>query len=166
MTSHMDNILPSTHLARHLGHEICDWYFTKEVRFLGTFVGSIITNSCSYRTVPLLSGENILRNMAVVHLRRHMSIISCIINDNSTAYSTVCSGAQQQKHQNPVLLALCDRKLPATDPNSKVHVANMGPTWVLSVPGGPHVGPMNLAIKDDSHKKGQSHGDFLNTITS
>ena len=33
-------------------------------------------------------------------------------------------------------------------PDSKVHVTNMGPTWVLSSPGGPHVGPMNLAIKD------------------
>ena len=27
-------------------------------------------------------------------------------------------------------------------PDSKVHVAHMGPTWVLSAPGGPHVGPM------------------------
>ena len=32
------------------------------------------------------------------------------------------------------------------DPDSKVHGANMEPTWVLSSPGGPHVGPMNLAI--------------------
>ena len=24
----------------------------------------------------------------------------------------------------------------------------MGPTWVLSAPDGPHVGPMNLAIRD------------------
>ena len=31
-------------------------------------------------------------------------------------------------------------------PDSKVHGANMGPTWVLSVPDGPHIGPMNLAI--------------------
>ena len=29
-------------------------------------------------------------------------------------------------------------------PNSKVHGANMGPTWVLSAPDGPNVGPMNL----------------------
>ena len=28
--------------------------------------------------------------------------------------------------------------------------ANMGPTWVLSAPDGPHVGPMNLAISDMS----------------
>ena len=31
-------------------------------------------------------------------------------------------------------------------PDSKFHGANMGPTWVLSAPGGPHVGLMNLAI--------------------
>ena len=29
-----------------------------------------------------------------------------------------------------------------------VHVANMGPNWDLSAPDGPHVGPMNLAIRD------------------
>ena len=34
-----------------------------------------------------------------------------------------------------------------TYPGSKVHGANMGHTWVLSAPGGPHVGPMNLAIR-------------------
>ena len=33
-------------------------------------------------------------------------------------------------------------------PDSKVHGANMGLTWVLSAPDGPHVGPMNLAIRD------------------
>ena len=30
--------------------------------------------------------------------------------------------------------------------DGKVHGVNMGPTWVLSAPDGPHVGPMNLAI--------------------
>ena len=33
-----------------------------------------------------------------------------------------------------------------TVPDSNDHGANMGPTWVLSAPGGPHVGPMNLAL--------------------
>ena len=33
-------------------------------------------------------------------------------------------------------------------PDNKVHGANMGPTWVLSAPDGPHIGPMNLAIWD------------------
>ena len=31
-------------------------------------------------------------------------------------------------------------------PDNKVHGANMGPTWVLSAPGGSHVGLTNLAI--------------------
>ena len=33
-------------------------------------------------------------------------------------------------------------------PDSKAHGANMGPTWVLLAPDGPHVGPMNLAIRE------------------
>ena len=33
-----------------------------------------------------------------------------------------------------------------TLPDNKVHGANMGPAWVLLVPDGPHVDPMNLAI--------------------
>ena len=32
-------------------------------------------------------------------------------------------------------------------PDSKVHGANVGPTWVLSAPDGPHVGPMNIATR-------------------
>ena len=36
-------------------------------------------------------------------------------------------------------------------PDSNVHGANMGPTWVLSAPDGPHVGPMNLAWQGCSH---------------
>ena len=32
-------------------------------------------------------------------------------------------------------------------PDSKVHGANMGPTWVLPAPDGSHAGPMNLAIR-------------------
>ena len=31
-------------------------------------------------------------------------------------------------------------------PNSKVPGANMGHTWVLAAPDGPHVGPRNFAI--------------------
>ena len=32
-------------------------------------------------------------------------------------------------------------------PDSKVHGANMRPTWDLSAPDGSHVGPINLAIR-------------------
>ena len=33
-------------------------------------------------------------------------------------------------------------------PDSKVHLANMGPIWGRQDPGGPHVGPMNFVIWD------------------
>ena len=33
-------------------------------------------------------------------------------------------------------------------PASKVHGANVGPSWVRQDPGGPHVGPMNFVIWD------------------
>ena len=32
------------------------------------------------------------------------------------------------------------------NPDSKVHGAYMGPTWGRQDPGGPHVGPMIIAI--------------------
>ena len=37
------------------------------------------------------------------------------------------------------------------NPDNKVYGANMGPTWVLLAPDGPHVGPMNLAIREHRH---------------
>ena len=36
------------------------------------------------------------------------------------------------------------------NPDSKVHGANVGPTWVLSAPDGPHFGPTNLVIRDSN----------------
>ena len=39
------------------------------------------------------------------------------------------------------------------NPDSKVHGANMGPIWVLSAPEWPHVGPMNLAIREGIYGK-------------
>ena len=34
------------------------------------------------------------------------------------------------------------------NPDSNVHVANMGPIWGRQDPGGPHLGPMNTAIRE------------------
>ena len=42
---------------------------------------------------------------------------------------------------------LWEQMLNRNAPYSKDHGANMGPTWVLSAPDGPHVGSMNLAIR-------------------
>ena len=40
-------------------------------------------------------------------------------------------------------------------PDSKVNVANMEPTWVMSAPDGPCVGPMNRVIRDVLYNKGK-----------
>ena len=40
----------------------------------------------------------------------------------------------------------------------------MGPTWVLSGPGVPHVGPINVAFRDVS-SAGQGRGKHLVTVT-
>ena len=40
---------------------------------------------------------------------------------------------------------ICEQWIVEIIPDSKVHGANMGHTWVLSAPDGPHIGPMNLA---------------------
>ena len=44
----------------------------------------------------------------------------------------------------------CNRGCESNNPDSKVHGANMEPTWVLSAPDGPHAGPTNLAIREPS----------------
>ena len=53
-------------------------------------------------------------------------------------------------------------------PDSKVRGANMGPTWVLSAPDGPHVGPMSLAIWDINTGKAlnlhQHYDDVIMTM--
>ena len=36
------------------------------------------------------------------------------------------------------------------NPDSKIHGANMGPTWVLSGPDGPHAVPMNIAFGESN----------------
>ena len=45
--------------------------------------------------------------------------------------------------------------------DSKVHGANMGPTWVLSAPGVPYVGPMNLALWEEHCHAQQSIADLI-----
>ena len=46
-----------------------------------------------------------------------------------------------------VLIQILNKMLSHAYPDSKFNAANMGPTWVLSAPAGPHVGPMILGIR-------------------
>ena len=52
--------------------------------------------------------------------------------------------------------------LPNNIPDSKVHGANVGPIWGRQDPGGPHIGPINLAIWDSTSKTTDQH--FVDTI--
>ena len=49
-------------------------------------------------------------------------------------------------HPHPRMSGLWRQTITRSFPDSKVYGANMGPTWDLSAPDGPHVGPMNLAF--------------------
>ena len=54
-----------------------------------------------------------------------------------------------------------------SNPDSKVHRAIMGPTWVLSAPDRPHDGPMNLAIREAlwCQMSSPGHKNEANTVS-
>ena len=76
-------------------------------------------------------------------------------------FSTACSKLTTKKIQSFASLGLFvrgfHRSFTRDNPDSKVHGANMGPTWVLPAPDGPHVGPMNLAIREIMWKSFRCH---------
>ena len=62
-------------------------------------------------------------------------------NTNENRYNDVTNDA------DAYIVAFIQEKWYCT-PDSKVHGDNIWPTWVLSAPDGPHVGPIDLAIRD------------------
>ena len=66
-----------------------------------------------------------------------------MINDLSRGYEVWTTNDNEWTHY----IAFSGNTL-LYSPDSKDRGANMGPTWVLSAPGGPHVDPMNHAIKE------------------
>ena len=53
-----------------------------------------------------------------------------------------------------------------SNPDRKVHGANMGPTWILSAPDGPLVGRMNFAIRDSITKSIRHYAYAMYTCDS
>ena len=79
----------------------------------------------------------------------------CIIilqNESDDLWRTALLEAAQTFFRNVTQKALkCEddsatNQYAVSNPDSKFHVANMGPTWGRQYPGGPHVGHMKLAI--------------------
>ena len=91
------------------------------------------------------------------HHRAHYDVTVMMCNWTAFGVGTCSSSSGvivTQLIKVHVELACCDTKgqnktkdiyTKTNVPNSKVLGANMGPIWVLSAPGGPHVGLMNLA---------------------
>ena len=73
-------------------------------------------------------------NLGYGHILTHIQNYTTDFNHGSSAGKTTIlrCGIQWSWYE----IHLC---LKRTDSDSKVHVAHMGPTWVLSAPGGPHV---------------------------
>ena len=59
-------------------------------------------------------------------------------------WATVCDG----QLSGSIIHGQCLGFQTKTNPHSKVYGTTMGPTWVLTTPDGPHIGPMNLAIRE------------------
>ena len=78
----------------------------------------------------------------------------CLHDSMMQFHQTQWNGVWDQFHDiraQPAWLWLNKREafcFPDYIPESKAHGANMGPTWDLSAPDGPHVGPINLVIRD------------------
>ena len=69
------------------------------------------------------------------------------VDEGNYSYHTATSFYQRFSINSHLTLWVLTRKQDKQLlPDSKVHGANMGPTWVLSAPGGPHVALMNLAL--------------------
>ena len=70
-----------------------------------------------------------------------------IFHLNITSHATICHGSHVHcMHHFWTSLTKSSGVWSTTD--SKVHGANMGPIWGRQDPGGPHVGPLILAILD------------------
>ena len=76
-------------------------------------------------------------------LRRHTSV-----NVSEITCNPMFIQARMQTNNKEYIKPLnCWPYVRLIHPDRKVHGANMGPTWVLSAPDWPHVGPMYLAIR-------------------
>ena len=84
--------------------------------------------------------QEIIENQLIRFMDMYISMAQCkTVVTPLLTHRSYCSIALSHLYKFLSFLAVF------TD--SKVHGANMGPTWVLSAPDGPHVGPLNLAIR-------------------
>ena len=112
--------------------------------------GQVITPhrsvGCNYMSLPLIaaSGATIL----IYHSILSFNVVSPDVTDswgNNITWLIILKSGKLKTTRQGISQVLW-LKILVKLPDSKVHGANMGPTWVLSAPDGPHGRPMNLAI--------------------
>ena len=96
---------------------------------------------------PIFSSIEIIRIINIICWNKWIDLLFHTIQRYIFGFVQECC------YSSPNTLALlqpCVKPL-ICNPDSQVPGANMGSTWVLSAPDGPHVGPRNLVIRDLTH---------------
>ena len=100
----------------------------------------------NFREYDVTQSNGTIANIILI-THRFVIFDSIKVNQMPTIH-TLFFSKQSDRYQNIFLyhLLLCLEY--HSVPDNKDHGANMGPIWVIAAPDGPHVGPMNLAIRD------------------
>ena len=96
---------------------------------------------CNERTIPLNTWHN--NNVVITSKRRHFDVIT----SKWRRFDVITTSLLRNVFAGIVSMnriAICLHG----NPDSKVHGAYMGPTWVLSAQDGPNVGPLNRVIRE------------------
>ena len=119
------------------------------IMMMGTSITTMIKTPTAMITI---------KNMIIISLRLGYWRVSAWILHGSYHNAFKWTQLRNSHEQNTLTLiwgsifCMCNRALTNEGRHciwiDLSHGANMGPTWVLSAPDGPHVGPMNLAIRD------------------
>ena len=135
--------------------------------FIWGFIISLFL-AYTFRNTYFDSFRVVMHVHALINLGSHSLITYsastlCITNLELSHLLTYCEMFNENSSQMQICsfpkfsidIIVCDEsailslKWPSELLDSKVHGANMGPTWVLSAPDGPHVGLMNHAIREE-----------------
>ena len=138
----------------HCGHISIVTSVTLCICSSSTKIASSYTHwDAKYNTKNAYGSRFVVPHWSLVHA--HFRQIFMLFHCPSTSKVTLkkmgkCISWNYRKHQcnHNQCIGVIFHGIHCIVPDSKVHVANVGSTWVLSAPGGPHVGPMNIAIWD------------------
>ena len=109
------------------------------IRNLGTNVSEIIIE------IHIFSFKNVFRN-AVCEMAAILSRPQCS-SSPITAVPWAISFLLDSLITAPDYVWMCSIEMKETIPDSNFHGAHLGYTWILSAPGGPHVGNMHLDLR-------------------